>query len=53
MPIIITRGNNVYGPYQYPEKLIPRLYKIFLKKIKIVFFLYLCMITFICMITFS
>jgi len=24
IPIIITRGNNVYGPNQYPEKLIPR-----------------------------
>jgi dTDP-glucose 4,6-dehydratase/UDP-glucose 4,6-dehydratase len=24
MPIIITRGNNVYGENQYPEKLIPR-----------------------------
>jgi|LakMenEpi03Aug12_release.lakeMendotaPanAssembly.Ray.scaffolds.fasta_scaffold07027_16 dTDP-glucose 4,6-dehydratase len=24
MPIIITRGNNVYGPRQYPEKVIPR-----------------------------
>jgi dTDP-glucose 4,6-dehydratase len=24
LPIIITRGNNVYGPHQYPEKLIPR-----------------------------
>ena len=23
MPIIISRGNNVYGPNQYPEKLIP------------------------------
>lgn len=23
-PAIITRGNNVYGPNQYPEKLIPR-----------------------------
>ena len=23
-PLIITRGNNVYGPNQYPEKLIPR-----------------------------
>jgi UDP-glucose 4,6-dehydratase len=23
-PIIITRGNNVYGPGQYPEKLIPK-----------------------------
>ena len=24
MPIIITRGNNVFGPNQYAEKLIPR-----------------------------
>lgn len=24
MPIIISRGNNVYGPNQFPEKLIPR-----------------------------
>jgi UDP-glucose 4,6-dehydratase len=24
LPIIITRGNNVYGPQQYPEKVIPR-----------------------------
>jgi len=24
MQIIITRGNNVYGPNQYPEKLIPK-----------------------------
>lgn len=24
MPIITTRGNNVYGPHQYPEKLIPK-----------------------------
>lgn len=24
LPVIITRGNNVYGKYQYPEKLIPR-----------------------------
>lgn len=23
MPIIITRGSNNFGPYQYPEKLIP------------------------------
>jgi dTDP-glucose 4,6-dehydratase len=22
-PILITRGSNTYGPYQYPEKLIP------------------------------
>ena len=24
MPVIISRGNNVFGPNQYPEKLIPR-----------------------------
>eukprot|EP00659_Diplonema_papillatum_P017113 gene17113-26258_t len=24
LPILITRGNNVYGPHQYPEKVIPR-----------------------------
>ena len=24
LPAIITRGNNVYGPYQYPDKVIPR-----------------------------
>lgn len=24
LPVIVTRGNNVYGPNQYPEKLIPR-----------------------------
>jgi dTDP-glucose 4,6-dehydratase len=23
-PVIITRGNNVYGPNQYPEKVIPK-----------------------------
>jgi 3,5-epimerase/4-reductase len=28
MPIIITRGNNVYGENQYPEKLIPRFIKL-------------------------
>ena len=28
MPIIITRGNNVYGSNQYPEKLIPRFIKL-------------------------
>jgi dTDP-glucose 4,6-dehydratase len=22
-PVVITRGSNTYGPYQYPEKLIP------------------------------
>jgi UDP-glucose 4,6-dehydratase len=25
MPIIISRGNNVYGPNQFPEKLIPKM----------------------------
>jgi len=30
MPIVITRGNNVYGPNQYPEKLIPK----FIKQLK-------------------
>lgn len=24
MPFIITRGNNVYGPHQFPEKAIPK-----------------------------
>lgn len=24
MPIVITRGNNVYGPNQFPEKLVPK-----------------------------
>ncbi|GAB2236331.1 hypothetical protein Droror1_Dr00028054 [Drosera rotundifolia] len=24
LPVITTRGNNVYGPNQYPEKLIPK-----------------------------
>lgn len=24
VPVIITRGNNVFGPRQYPEKLIPK-----------------------------
>jgi dTDP-glucose 4,6-dehydratase len=28
MPIIITRGNNVYGKNQYPEKLIPKFIKL-------------------------
>ena len=28
MPIIITRGNNVYGRNQYPEKLIPLFIKL-------------------------
>ncbi len=24
LPAIITRGNNVYGPHQYPEKVVPK-----------------------------
>lgn len=32
MPIIITRGNNVYGPNQYPEKLVPIFIKQLLEK---------------------
>jgi dTDP-glucose 4,6-dehydratase len=28
MPIVITRGNNVYGENQYPEKLIPKFIKL-------------------------
>lgn len=24
MPVIMTRGNNVYGPHQFPDKLIPK-----------------------------
>lgn len=24
LPIIITRGNNVYGPHQFPEKMFPK-----------------------------
>uniref|UniRef100_A0A7S0SZP8 NAD(P)-binding domain-containing protein n=1 Tax=Chromulina nebulosa TaxID=96789 RepID=A0A7S0SZP8_9STRA len=24
LPVIITRGNNVYGPHQYPEKMVPK-----------------------------
>jgi UDP-glucose 4,6-dehydratase len=28
MPIIVSRGNNVYGPRQYPEKLIPKFIKL-------------------------
>ncbi|WP_338399820.1 NAD-dependent epimerase/dehydratase family protein [Streptomyces caatingaensis] len=24
MPVCVTRGSNTYGPYQYPEKLVPR-----------------------------
>jgi dTDP-glucose 4,6-dehydratase len=35
LPIIITRGNNVYGPNQYPEKLIPKFIKLLKKNSKV------------------
>tara|TARA_Y100000389_G_scaffold201835_1_gene245517 strand:- start:15399 stop:16424 length:1026 start_codon:yes stop_codon:yes gene_type:complete len=35
MPIIITRGNNVYGPNQYPEKLIPKFINLLLDNKKV------------------
>lgn len=35
MPIIITRGNNVYGPNQYPEKLIPKFIKLLKERKKV------------------
>lgn len=35
MPIIITRGNNVYGPNQYPEKLIPKFIQLLQKGKKV------------------
>ncbi len=34
IPIIITRGNNVYGPQQYPEKLIPKFIRHLIKNEK-------------------
>lgn len=34
LPIIITRGNNVYGPRQYPEKLIPKFINLLLENKK-------------------
>ena len=34
VPIIITRGNNGYGPNQYPEKLIPKFAKFLLENQK-------------------
>lgn len=34
LPIIITRGNNVFGPAQFPEKLIPKFTLRLLKNLK-------------------
>jgi len=31
LPVIITRGNNVFGPHQYPEKVIPKFVRRLLK----------------------
>jgi dTDP-D-glucose 4,6-dehydratase len=33
MPCLITRGNNVYGPHQFPEKLIPKFTNMLLRDI--------------------
>ena len=35
LPIIITRGNNVFGPNQYPEKLIPRFIQLLMANKKV------------------
>lgn len=35
LPTIITRGNNVYGPRQYPEKLIPKFISLLERKQKL------------------
>jgi UDP-glucose 4,6-dehydratase len=35
LPIIITRGNNVYGPHQYPEKLIPKFINLLMRGMKL------------------
>jgi len=31
LPCLITRGNNVYGPHQFPEKLIPKFTNLLMK----------------------
>jgi dTDP-glucose 4,6-dehydratase len=31
LPIVITRGNNTYGPNQYPEKVIPKFIELLMK----------------------
>ena len=35
MPVIITRGNNVYGPHQFPEKLIPKFINLLMRGRKV------------------
>lgn len=32
LPVITTRGNNVYGPHQFPEKLIPKFLLLAMKR---------------------
>lgn len=33
LPCLITRGNNVYGPHQFPEKLVPKFTNMLLRNI--------------------
>lgn len=33
LPCLITRGNNVYGPHQFPEKLVPKFTNMLLRDI--------------------
>jgi UDP-glucose 4,6-dehydratase len=35
LPVLITRGNNVYGPHQFPEKLIPKFTNQLMKGMKL------------------
>ena len=35
LPCIITRGNNVYGPHQFPEKMIPKFINQIMRGMKI------------------
>jgi len=35
LPCIITRGNNVYGPHQFPEKMIPKFVNQIMRGMKI------------------
>mmetsp|Transcript_49519 Transcript_49519/g.73777 ORF Transcript_49519/g.73777 Transcript_49519/m.73777 type:complete len:359 (-) Transcript_49519:113-1189(-) len=35
LPCLITRGNNVYGPHQFPEKLIPKFTNQLIKGMKL------------------
>jgi len=34
-PLIITRGNNVYGPHQFPEKVIPKFINLLMRGKKV------------------